>query len=120
MTVPSIPIGQNAQASIPQPTVPATVPANGNITLGPMIAAGFHGLAAACTLSVAGSISIQRYIDLAGTIAIGNSVSQAITGGTPATVAIYDDQPAASWIVTIANSTGGVGNLTNTAFLATI
>lgn len=113
-------LGQPAQGIAPTPTLPATVAANSSYSTPAMNAAGFHALGAGCTLSVAGTIAIQRYLDPAGTIAIGSAISQTLTGGTPGTVAVNDGQPAASWIVTISNTTGGVGNLTNTAFVATI
>lgn len=108
--------------TIPTPPTapPATIAASGNYKTGIMNAAGFKGLAAACTLSQAGTLVIQRYIDPAGTIAIGTPISATLVGGTANTVDVIDGLPAAAWQVTISNTGGSTGNLTAVAFLATM
>jgi hypothetical protein len=113
---------QNAQAAIPTPptAAPATIAASGNYNTGIMSAAGFKSLAAACTLSQAGTIVIQRYLDPLGTIAVGAPVSATLVAATANYVTVNDGVCAASWQVTINNTGGSTGNLTNTAFLASI
>src|SRR5580658_8108760 len=114
------PLSQPSQAFVPNPptAAPATIAGGGSYVTGIMNAAGLKALAAACTLSQAGSIAIQRYIDPAGTIAIGAAISQVITANVAATVAVNDGLPAAAWQVTISNSSGSTGNLSAVAFLA--
>lgn len=115
-------IAQNAAGMIPTPPTafPATIAASGSYSTGPLPAAGFRALAAACTLSQAGTIVIQRYIDQAATIAIGAPISTTLTAATAGTVDANDGLPAASWQVTITNTSGSTANLTNTALLAVI
>ena len=114
------PLPQLSQAFIPNPATapPATVAGGGNWQSGILNCAGLQALAASCTLSQAGSIVIQRYIDPAGTIAIGTAISQVLTANTAAWVSVNDGLPAASWQVTISNTSGSTGNLTGVAFLA--
>jgi hypothetical protein len=115
------PLSANSQAFIPTPNTlpPATIPgSNGTYVTGPLNVAGMKGFAVGATLSTAGTLVIQRYLDVAGTIAIGAAISQVMSAATPATAAFNDGIPAASCIVTITNTSGGVGNLTNVSFLA--
>jgi len=82
-----------------------------------MSASGYNKLAAAATLSQTGTLTLQRYIDAAGTIALGSAVTQAMTANVSATVWVNDGQPAASWRVTVQNTSGSTGNLTGVALL---
>ena len=79
----------NAAAQlVPTPPTPppATLAASGTWVSGVMSLAGVNAFAVAATLSQAGTLVVQRYIDPAGTIAIGAAISQVMTANTPAYV----------------------------------
>lgn len=78
-------------------------PTGGNTS--PLLqAGGYPNIAIAATSTLAGSISVQRYLDEAGTIAQGPAVTQALTANTPGVLNINDYAPFLSFKVTI---TGG-------------
>lgn len=109
-------VGGNAiyDAATPTPpnAVPATIAASISYQTGFMPCMGYAGLAAAATLSQAGTISIQRYMDAAGAYPIGAAISTTMsTPGTLYTAAVRDGLPCAFWQVTVTNtgaSTAGV------------
>jgi len=106
---------------VPTPPVafPATIVAGATFNTGIMPTLGCKGLAASAELTQTGVLSIQRYIDLAGTIPIGAAITQAMSAATLATVSVNDGLPAASWQVSIQNTSGALGTLTNAALLQT-
>ena len=55
-------------------------------------------------LTQAGTISIQRYADMNGTIAVGAAISQALTANTPGGVAVNDGLPYSYFSVSINNT----------------
>lgn len=85
-------------------SVPSSIAASSNFTSQLILANGFKAIAAAVTLSQAGSIAIQRYIDKAGLVAQGAAVSTALTAATPGVVNSNDGLPFQSCRVTITNS----------------
>jgi hypothetical protein len=97
--------------------VPATIAGNGSWTSG-VLPAVSPRLAATAKISQSGTLSIQRYIDAAGTIAIGSAATQALTANTQGTANIADDGVAfASWIVTVVNGSGSTANVSNIGVL---
>jgi hypothetical protein len=116
-------IAANAgSAVIPAPPTPppSTIVASGSWNSGVMLANGANRLAAAVTSSQNGVLTIQRYIDAAGTIPIGIAPTQAITANTLAWTWVNDGMPFLSWRVTVTNTGGSTANLTNVALLQTI
>lgn len=76
-------------------------------------ACGYKALAVGATSSATGVLSVQRYIDAAGTIAQGAAITANLTAGTPGLVNITDDAPFLSFTVSVS----GTGTLTNVAAL---
>jgi hypothetical protein len=111
--------GNAGSSSVPTPPTPppATLGAGASWNSGLMNAAGFNRFSAAATLSQAGTLVIQRYIDPAGAIPIGTAPTQAMAAGVPAWTWINDGMAASTWQVTITNTSGAVANLTNVALL---
>ena len=97
---------------------PTTIAAGVTWDSGPMAAWGYNKLSAAATLSQTGSLVIQRYIDPACNIALGDPITQAMTANTPATAWVNDGQPASGWRVTIQNTSVSTANLTNAKVLS--
>lgn len=103
---------------VPPTPAPATIAASGTWNSGVMPSAGYKSLAAACTLSQAGTLTIQRYIDAAGSIAIGVAAVQPLSAGVPAWAVLNDGCPSASFSVVVTNTSGTTGNLTGATLLA--
>jgi len=111
--------GSSVNPTPPTP-VPATIAGSGSWASGIMPANGAKALAASATLSQAGSLTIQRYIDAAGTVPIGMPVVAVLSATVANTVAVNDGLPFASWQVTVANTSGSTGNLTGVVLLQTV
>lgn len=101
----------------PANAVPATIAAGVTYDTGVILSYGFNSFAASAQLSQTGSLVLQRYIDEAGTIPIGDPITQAMTANTLATVAVNDGLPCASFNVTVQNTSGSLGNLTKFSVL---
>lgn len=102
---------------VPPTPFPASIENGTTYDSGIMPTYDYEALAVSAQLSQAGSLSIQRYIDEAGTIPMGAAITQAMTADTLATVAVNDGQPALSWKVTIQNTGSAAGDLTDAALL---
>lgn len=98
---------------------PDSIDAGGSWSTGYLSMQGLRGITAAATSTQAGSISIQRYADAAGQIAVGSAISQAITANTPATVSVNDGLPAGFFKVTISNTGASAATITNPAIVMT-
>ncbi len=95
-----------------------SVPATGNITSGVIASNGWLAFSLGLTSSQAGSISIQRYLDLAGTVAQGAAITASLTAATAAVCNVANDgKPWASMIITVANSSGTIATITLAAGL---
>jgi hypothetical protein len=90
--------------SSPPNPFPTLIASSGSWNSGIISMQGCRGITAAVTSTQAGNISIQRYADAAGLIAVGTVLTQAITANTPATVSVNDGLPALYFQVTITNS----------------
>lgn len=112
------PVGQADITAWPgTPPPPGTIAAAGNYTSNVIIADGFKAIAAAITSTQAGAISIQRFIDRAGTIAQGAAISTTLVAATPAVVNSNDGLPFQSFVVKITNTGGSTATITNFALL---
>lgn len=96
------------QPPITMPNVPTVIPASGVATTGleANVSVGLSQISAGCILSSSGSISIQRYLDAAGTIPQGSPVSTNLLPGVGGSVAIGDGLPFASYNITVAGTPG--------------
>ena len=100
----------------PKVPVPATIAASGVYDTG-LIPSGQGAVAAACTLDQTGTLTIQRYADVAGLVPVGPLISQALSASTPAWAGAADGLPSRTWRVQITNTSGSTGNLSGVAFL---
>jgi hypothetical protein len=112
-------IGGNVAPTPPTPA-PATIAAGVTYSTGIIPAAGYNMFAASAQLNQTGTLTLQRYIDEAGTIAIGAAITQAMTADVLATVAVNDGLPCASFKVTVENTSGSLGTLSNFHILAKV
>lgn len=86
--------------------LPASIAAAASWQSGIINGDGFPKIVCGVTLSQAGTLSIQRYIDQAGLVPVGVPTSVTLVAGTSNAVTITDGIPFGSFQVTIAN-TGG-------------
>lgn len=100
----------------PPIAVPATL-ADGATWSSDLMPANYGGVAIAATASRAGTLTLQRYADLAGLIPIGALFSQALSAATPAWTGGNDGLPYASFACSIINSAGGVMTISNVSIL---
>lgn len=96
---------------------PSTIAGGGNWQSGPIDSSGFNAIAVSAKLSQAGSLSVQRYIDLLGTLPIGSAITAVMTANTLAVVNSNDNIPFACFIITVSNTSGSTGNLSSVAVL---
>jgi hypothetical protein len=95
---------------------PATIAASGS-WFSDLIPAGFGAIAAACTSSQTGTLTLQRYADLAGNVPVGAAITQALSAATPAWVSAADSLPYLTFAMSISNSSGSTATITNCAIL---
>lgn len=98
-------------------TVPTTIAAAGSWVSNVAPSDGFKAIAVAVLSSQAGAVSIQRYVDKAGTLPQGAPVSAAITAATPQVCNSNDGLPFQSFKITITNTGTSAANLTGFACL---
>ena len=99
-------------------TVPSSIVASGSWTSNVTPTDGFQVIAVGVTSSQAGVLSVQRYLDIAGLVAQGGPVTQAMTAATPAVLNCSDHAPCQSFKISITNASGSTAaNITNFACL---
>lgn len=74
-------------------------------TSGLIQAGGYPKIAVGAQSSTAGSVSVQRYIDQAGTVPQGVALTQALSAGVAGVLNVTDGLPFQSFIVTITGGT---------------
>lgn len=85
----------------------AGVPANGSLVSPVLLSNGYLAFALGVTSTQAGGISIQRYLDAAGTIVQGAAITASLTANTAGVAIVTNDgKPFQSMIITITNSSG--------------
>lgn len=67
-------------------TQPGTIGNKGTYTSDPISTYGMPHVAVVATIDQAGTLSLQRYVDLAATITAGSAVTASMTGSTMATI----------------------------------
>lgn len=92
-----------------------SVPASGGTVQSALLQMnGWQRFSIGLTSSQAGTLSVQRYLDVAGTIPQGAAVTAALTAATAAVVNAGSDlAPCASVQVTVSNSGGSPATLSN-------
>lgn len=94
-----------------------TIDASSSINSNLIYTNGYKIFSFAVTSDQDGSVSIQRYLDTAGTIAQGSPTTASVVGGTPLVVNNSSSSPSQTLKITITNSGGSIANLTNVALL---
>jgi len=97
--------------------MPGTAAGNATVTSAVVNMQGFTRSAISLQSTTAGTLSVQRYVDAAGTVPLGTVASVALAANTPNSVGFYDGLPSGSLIVSFANSAGTTATLTNAAVL---
>ena len=94
-----------------------SIPASGNVVSPVINTNGNRTFAFGLTSSQAGNVSIQRYLDAAGTIPQGAPLTASLTAATAAVVNSTDGVPYQSIKITVTNTATTAATLTNTALL---
>jgi hypothetical protein len=112
-------IGSPLQFVVPSASLnlDTTVAASGSTVSDLILTNGYKNFAFGITSTQTGSVSIQRYIDAAGTIKQGSAVTGSLVANTALTVNSTDSNPYQSLIVTISNSGGSTATLSNQILL---
>jgi hypothetical protein len=112
------PVAQaDVSASLMLGTLPTTIASAGSWVSNLLPSDGFKAIAVAALSSQAGAISIQRYVDKAGTLPQGAAVSATITGGTAQVCNSNDGLPFQSFKITITNTGTSAATLSGFACL---
>jgi hypothetical protein len=112
-------LGGAMQGIVP-PTVhglPATIASSGNATSNLIFADGLQLIAIGLTSSQTGVLTVQRYLDDAGSVPQGAPITANLTANTAGTLNILDGVPYATFTVAVSNTGGSTANLTNLAIL---
>lgn len=113
----SIPVRPVVNSYTPDPAQfatppPATIAASGSWSSGVVGARGGR-LVVNAKLSQAGTLTVQRYMDIFGTLVVGAPVVQALAANVDGYVTISDGLPYLSYKITVANTSGSTGNLSD-------
>ncbi len=95
----------------------ASIPATSNVSSNLIQTNGYKVLALGVTSTQAGTATIQRFLDAAGTIAQGPALSVALTATTPAVLNGNDGVAFQSAKVTVSNSAASAATLSNVLLL---
>lgn len=95
----------------------STILANSNINSNLILTNGFKYFGFGLISTQAGTVSIQRYLDAAGTIPQGNPVTGTLVASTALTVNSIDNDPFQSIKINISNSAGSTATLSNVILL---
>jgi hypothetical protein len=98
-------------------SVPGTVAASGSWTSALMTADGYYDFSLGVTQSQAGSITLLRFIDDLGQVALDTGQSTALTAATAGVLIVVDGHPCATFQVKISNSGGSTGTVSAFAAL---
>lgn len=112
-------MGPSVQAQVPSAVhgLGSTITASGNTTSNLINSDGYKTLAVGATSTQGGQISVQRYLDDAGTVKQGAPVTATLMANTAQVCNVTDGNAFASYTVTITNTGGSTATLTNVAIL---
>ena len=94
-------------------TWPATIAASGTFTSTVVPTFGMPHVAVGVTLSNAGTLTMQPYLDAAGTVPAGAATTQALVAATGAVLDVNSGKVMGSMTVEIINGAASVGTLTH-------
>jgi len=97
--------------------LPASVAAGGTASSAVISSDGYQKIALSVTSTEAGTLTLQRYLDAAGTVPQGTALQASIAAGQPALVNAIDGLPFQSVKVSVSNSGSTGANLTNLVIL---
>jgi hypothetical protein len=111
--------GPSMQAIVPASVhnLASTIAASGNTLSNLIVTDGYKTLSVGVTSTQTGQISVQRYLDDAGTVKQGAAVTAALTANTAGVCNVTDGNPFSSYTVTITNTGGSTATLSNLAIL---
>lgn len=92
-----------------------TIVGSGTLTSAVIPTANMPHFSIGATLSNAGSISVQRYLDAGGLVTTGSAITQALTAATAGILDNLGTVVAQSLVVKIINSGTAAGTLSNVA-----
>ena len=95
----------------------ASVAASGGNTSNLIQSNGYGSLAVGATSSQAGTLTVQRYLDAAGTVQQGAALTASLTAGTAAVINATDGVPFGSFTVSVSNSGTSAATLSNVGLL---
>lgn len=107
------------QAPVPQTVhnLPGTVAANSTVNTSLIKTDGYSLIAAGITLSQAGTMSIQRYLDDGGTQPQGALVTVPLIANSAANLDVLDGKPFASFMLNVTNAAAVTATVTGFALL---
>jgi hypothetical protein len=94
-----------------------SINAGGNVISNLLFMNGYKLFSFGLTSSEAGSISIQRYLDTAGTIKQGSALTASLSASTAAVYNLADTLPFQTMTIEVLNSSGSAATLSNVIFL---
>lgn len=92
---------------------PVTLAVSASWNSGILASDGYKSLAAGVTSSLTGTLTIQRYLDPGGTVAIGSLASVSLVAATAASLAVNDGTPFSSFRIVLTNTGAGTTTITN-------
>jgi hypothetical protein len=95
----------------------SAIAASGNWTSELITAMGLYDFVLGITLSQGGTLTLLRFIDDAGQVALDSGQSQTLTANTAAVLVVTDGKPCASYQVEIANTGASAAAVTKFAAL---
>lgn len=104
-------------APTPPNAFPATIVPGTPYSSGIITAPAYQVIAVAATLAAQGSITIQRWMDVAGQIPVGAPLIITLSAGSSGLAAIGDGLPFLAFTVSIANNGSSAAALTGAAIL---
>jgi hypothetical protein len=112
-------VGPALQYYVPQALseMASAIPANGSISSIVLPSDGFKIMAVGAQSANAGVLSVQRYIDAAGTIPQGPAVTTSLTAATASVLNVTDGAPFQSFKITITNTGGSVATVSGFGIL---
>ncbi len=112
-------VGPALQWVIPAVTLnlAASIPASGNVSSAVIPSYGWQKLAVGLQSTQAGQLTVQRYLDDAGTIVQSAALTAPLTANTAAVVNITDGVPFRSFKVTVSNTGASAAAVSGVAAL---
>jgi len=116
---PQVNPGGAMQVLVPQSVhnLPSTIAAASHATSNLILSDGMEVGAVGVTSTQTGVVTVQRYLDDAGTVKQGAALTQSLTANIAATLEITDGNPFASFTVDISNTGGSPATLSNLGIL---